>query len=513
MFDLLLQGFAAALQPGALLAMALGVAWGILGGALPGITGSMAMALLLPLTFGMDTTVALMVLAGVWAGAGYGGSIPAILIKTPGTPSAAATIFDGWELNKQGKAGKALGISLVVGTFGGLVSVIVLILLVIPLGEVVIAFSPAEYFAVALFGLTIISSLGGPSVLKGLISGLGGLLIATVGLDPLSGVPRFTFGNTSLYDGFEIVAVMVGLFAVSEMFRQAAYLVKRPKITATAYTEFPSVSEFRSVGKATFIGTIVGLIAGVMPGAGMTVASFVAYNEAKRFSSHPEMFGKGSLEGVAAPETANNSVQGGDLVPALALGIPGSNSAAIMLAALILHGVMPGPLLLTQHADIVYGLFAALIIVNFLMLVIGFFMLRGAMAVVNVPPQYLIMGVMLLVTVGTYSINNSMFDVWTALAFGLLGYFMNKYGFSAPSMVLGMILGFLMETSFRRALIISDGSFMTFLERPISLAFIVLALLTLFYPVLMKAVDALRGRGAGPLAAGAAVENASSDLP
>ncbi len=498
MLELLAQGFATALQPAALLAMALGVAWGILGGALPGITGSVAMALLLPLTFGMDATLALMVLAGVWAGAGYGGSIPAILIKTPGTPSAAATVLDGYALHLQGKTGKALGISLVTGTIGGIVSVVFLILLVVPLAEITLAFSPAEYFAVALFGLTIISSLGGPSVLKGLMSALAGLLLATVGLDPFSGAQRFTFKDPNLYDGFEIVAVMVGLFAVAEMIRQATFLPRRPEMKDRhASTEFPSLRELRGVSRATFIGIVVGLIAGVMPGAGMTVASFVAYNEARRFSAHPELFGKGSMEGVAAPETANNAVQGGDLVPALALGIPGSNSAAIMLAALILHGITPGPLLLTKHPDIVYGLFAALLIVNVLMLVIGFAILRVAMLVVNVPTQYLVMGVMLLVFIGTYSINNSVFDVWTALAFGVLGYFMNKYGFSPASMVLGMILGFLMETSFRRALIISDGSWAVFSERPISLFLLVLSFLTLCYPLIAKGLGAYRARDAG----------------
>ncbi len=332
-------------------------------------------------------------------------------------------------------------------------------------------------------------------MLKGLISGLLGLLVATIGLDPLSGAQRFTFRNPNLFDGLEIVAVMVGLFAVAEMLRQAAYLTRWERVTdRKAATEFPSLGELRSVRRATFIGIVVGLIAGVMPGAGQTVASFVAYNEARRFSKHPERFGKGSLEGVAAPETANNAVQGGDLVPALALGIPGSNSAAIMLAALILHGITPGPLLLSKYADVVYGLFAALVVVNLLMLGIGFVLLRVAMQVVNVRTPYLVMGVMLLVFVGTYSINNSLFDVGTALAFGIVGFLMNRYGFSPPSMVLGVILGFLMETSFRRALILSSGSWLTFVERPISLLFLVLALLTLFYPLLARGLDRLRGR-------------------
>lgn len=498
MLELLAQGFVVAFQPSSLLGMVLGVSWGILGGALPGISGSIAMALLLPLTFGMDATQALMVLAGVWAGAAYGGSIPAILIKTPGTPSAAATVIDGYALHRQGKTGKALGISLITGTIGGLVSVIFLIVLVVPLAQVVLAFSAAEYFSLTLFGLTIISSLGGPSMVKGMLSGLLGLLVAIIGLDPFSGVQRFTFGWPDLVDGLDFVAVLVGLFAMSEMLRQGAFLTAWEKISdRRASTEFPTLKELRSVGRATFIGTVVGLIAGVMPGAGGTVAAFVAYREAKRFSKHPELFGKGSMEGVAAPETANNAVQGGDLVPTLALGIPGSNSAAIMLAALVLHGITPGPLMMTKNPEVVYGLFAALIVVNFLMLIIGFAILRVAMEIVNVRTPYLVMGVMLLVAAGGYAINNDTFDIRTVLVFGVIGYFMNRYGFSPPSMVLGLILGDLLETSFRRALLLSDGAWQTFLERPISLVFLVLAALTLFYPLLAIGLERLKPKRGG----------------
>jgi putative tricarboxylic transport membrane protein len=488
-------GFSIALRPESLIAMVVGVGWGILGGALPGISGSIAMALLLPLTFGLDASVALMMLAGVWAGAGYGGSIPAILIKTPGTASAAAAIFDGFELHRQGKTGKALGVSLVTGTIGGLVSVIFLIALLVPLSRITLAFGPPEYFAVALFGLVIISSLSEHAMLKGLISGFFGLAIAVVGVDPLSAVQRFTFGRLELYEGFELVAVLIGLFAVTEMLTQAGRLAQWRKITDTATsTAMPTLGELRGVGRATTVGAIVGLIVGVMPGAGQTVASFVAYNEAKRWSKHPEQFGKGSLEGVAAPETANNAVQGGDLVPALALGIPGSNSAAIMLAALVLHGLRPGPMLFTTNPEVVYSLFAGLIIVNFLMLVIGFLILRLCMLVVNVPVPYLITGVLSLVIVGSYSINNSSFDPLVAVAFGAVGYLMNRYGFSPAATVLGLLLGYLVEISMRRALIMSNVGWAIFVERPIALAFVILSVLTLLYPFVMRWRAARRQR-------------------
>jgi len=480
-------GFSIALRPESLVAMSLGVVWGIMGGALPGITGSIAMALLLPLTFGLDASTALMMLAGVWAGAGYGGSIPAILIRTPGTPAAAASIFDGYELHRQGKTGKALGISLITGTIGGLISIVALIVLLIPLSRVTLAFGPPEYFAVALFGLVIISSLTEGSMLKGLISGFFGLALAIVGVDPLSATQRYTFGRLELYEGFELVAVLIGLFAVAEMLVQAGRLYQWKKVSDTrASMAFPTLGELRSVTRATFIGSVVGLIVGVMPGAGSTIASFVAYNEAKRWSRHPEEFGKGSLEGVAAPETANNSVQGGDLVPALALGIPGSNSAAIMLAALILHGLRPGPMLFERNPEVVYSLFAGLIIVNVLMLLIGLVILRPCVAIVNVRVPYLVMGVLTLVVVGTYTINNNVFEPLVAIGFGAIGYFMTRFGFSPPAAVLGLLLGYIVEISMRRALIMSNTGWLIFYERPIAFALIVLSVLTLLYPVFMR---------------------------
>jgi putative tricarboxylic transport membrane protein len=332
-------------------------------------------------------------------------------------------------------------------------------------------------------------------MLKGLMAGFIGLGIAVVGLDPLSGVQRFTFERLELYEGFELVPVLIGLFAVTEMLTQAGRLAQWRRITDTGTsTAMPTLGELRGVGRATTIGTIVGLIVGVMPGAGQTVASFVAYNEARRWSKHPEQFGKGSLEGVAAPETANNAVQGGDLVPALALGIPGSNSAAIMLAALVLHGLRPGPMLFTTNPEVVYSLFAGLIIVNVLLLAIGFLILRLCMLVVNVRVPYLVTGVLTLVIVGSYSINNSTFDPLVAVAFGAIGYLMNRYGFSPAATVLGLLLGYLVEISMRRSLILSSGSWAIFFERPIALAFMILSILTLFYPIFIQWWAARKGR-------------------
>jgi putative tricarboxylic transport membrane protein len=479
-----------------------GVAWGIIGGAIPGISGAVAMALALPFTFAMDAGTALVMLAGVWAGANYGGSIPAILMRMPGTPASAAALLDGWELTRQGRAAKALGVSLVCGTIGGLASIVVLIALVLPLGELVLHFGSPEVFALALFALTLLAGLAEASFLKGLASGFLGLLLTTVGLDTLTGSLRFTFGRTELITGIDVVAAMVGLFAVAEMFHRIAHPGESPVVLADrAHTAFPTLRELRELWPATLIGTIVGLIVGVMPGAGATASSFVAYNEARRWSRRPELFGKGSMEGVAAPETANNAVQGGDLVPTLALGIPGSNSAAIMLAALILHGIQPGPFLLSKHGQLVYLLFAGLILVNLLMIPVGLVILRLCLLALRLSTPALVAAVLALCMIGTYSAELHIVNPWMALAFGVLGYGMRAFGFSAAAMVLGMVLGVMAESELRRSLIISHGSWSIFLTRPIAATLLFLTAGVLVYPLVLAA---LRRRRLGRAAAGPA---------
>lgn len=486
-FEQLLTGFAHALAGPGLLIMTAGVAWGIIGGAIPGISGAVAMALALPYTFSMDAATALVMLAGVWAGANYGGSIPAILMRMPGTPGAAAALLDGYELTRQGKAAKALGISLVCGTFGGLVSIIVLIALVLPLGNLVLAFGSPEIFALALFGLTLIAGLSGKSMLKGLAAGAFGLLLTTVGLDTLTGSLRLTFGRRELLSGVDIISAMIGLFAVSEMFYQLAHPARRETPTVVeARTAFPTLSEFKEVWRATIVGTIVGLIVGIMPGAGATASSFVAYNEARRWSKRPELFGKGSMEGVAGPETANNAVQGGDLVPTLAIGIPGSNSAAIMLAALILHGIVPGPFLLSQHTELVFTLFAGLILVNLLMIPVGVVILRGCLLALRLPPPSLVASILAIIFIGTFAADLFVLNPILALIFGVIGYGMRVTGFPAAATVLGLVLGFMVESELRRSLIISHGSWAIFVTHPISGVLLLATIGVLFYPVFLN---------------------------
>jgi len=486
----------APLIPG-ILVMVGGVAWGIIGGAIPGISGAVAMALALPYTFGLDAATALVLLAGVWAGANYGGSIPAILLRMPGTPAAAAAVLDGYELKRQGLASKALGVSLICGTIGGLISIIVLIAMVVPLGNLLLAFASPEIFALALFGLTLIAGLTERSFLKGLASGFFGLLLTTVGLDTLTGSLRFTFGRSQFLSGLDIISVMVGLFAVSEMFYQISHPTRgAPELVGRASTAFPTFAELRGVWRATVVGTIVGIIVGIMPGAGATASSFVAYNEAKRWSKRPDLFGKGSMEGVAAPETANNAVQGGDLVPTLALGIPGSNSAAIMLAALILHGIVPGPFLLTKHTGLVFTLFAGLIMVNLLMIPVGTVILRGCLLVLRLSPPVLIGSILAIVVIGTYAADLFLLNPVLALAFGIIGYGMRSFGFSAAATVLGMVLGVLAESELRRSLLISYGSWAIFVTRPAAAVLLLLTLGVLLYPAVMYARSHRRARPA-----------------
>lgn len=486
-------GLLATLTPAHLIALTAGLSWGIIGGALPGVSGPQAMALLLPLTFGMDTAMALVLLAGVWTGANYGGSIPAILIRVPGTASSAATIVDGNALTRQGKAGKALGVSLVTGAIGGFFSIVLLIVLIVPLGAIVLMFGSPEVFALTVLGLTAISTLSGPSVPKGIASALFGLLLATIGLDQITGGPRFTFGRVELLSGLGIVAVMIGLFAVSEMLHQIAHpSARRVQVDKKVNTELPTLPELRSVWRATMIGSLVGMIVGIAPGAGGPVSSFVSYAEARRWSKRPEEFGKGSLEGVAAPETASNSDQGGALVPTLALGIPGSTSAAIVMAALILHGVRPGPFLLRQEADLIFTFFGALLIVNVLLIPVGILMLRLCIELVSVRPVLLATGVLTLAMIGTYALNLSIVDSAVALVFGVIGFGMRRYGFSPAAAVLGLVLGFIMEGEFRRSMMMSLGSIDIFFTRPLAGVVLALAALVLLRPVITRVLAAVR---------------------
>ena len=459
----------------AIFGAAFGVLWGIIGGALPGISPSIAMALILPLTYTMQPVVAVIVLASVYVGAEYGGSIPAILIATPGTNSAGATVIDGYQMQLQGKGGEALGISLQSGFIGGMVGLFFLVTLTGWLSKIALMFTPAAYFAIGIMGLSVISSLSEENLLKGLIPGVLGLMIATVGNDPISGVNRFTFGSVNLLQGFGPIVIMIGLFAVAELLKQSGS-ASWPKARNDTKIIMPSFKLWRTrLMIPHIIGSIIGTIEGIIPGAGGTVAAFMSLNEAKRWSKHKEEFGHGSIEGVAAPECANNVVTATALIPLLSFGIPGSNSAAVLLGGMLLHGLRPGPMLYISNLEIVYGLYGGLFFANILMVVIGLISLKGALWLVNRPMPYVIAVVFVLIFSGAYSLNQSLFEPAVVLFVGAIGFLMRYVGFSPLPMVLGVVLGFMVETNYRRALELSAGDYMVFVGDPISIILLSIA--------------------------------------
>lgn len=454
-----------------------GVAWGIIGGALPGISPSIALALLLPFTYGMDPIAAIVLLGATYVGAEYGGSIPAILINTPGTNAAAATVVDGYYMHRAGRGGEALGISLLSGVVGGLIGLIFLVVFTKPLASVALSFNFPAYFALGVLGLSVIVSLSNGSLIKGLIAATLGLMIATIGTDPMSGVTRFTFGEPELLGGIKYVIVMVGVFAMSELMMTA----NTPDWGKTDQTQsgikLPSFAKWRKLWKAQGIGSGVGIFEGVMPGAGGSVAAFMSYNEAKRWSSEPEKFGKGSEEGIAAPEAANNAVACTALVPVLSFGIPGSNSAAILMGGMLIHGLTPGPMLFQKEPEFVYGLFGGLFAANISLLFLGILMMTPALWLVNRPKPYLMATIFALVFSGIYSINDSTYDLYLVLGFGLVGYLLRVFGFPFLPLVLGLVLGYLVEANYRRSLELTVGDHRIFWETPISFWLLTLAAL------------------------------------
>lgn len=454
-----------------------GVIWGILGGALPGISPSIAIALLIPFTYSMDAVPAMVLLCATYVGAEYGGSIPAILVRTPGTNAAAAAAIDGYEMQKQGLGGEALGISLIAGVSGGLVGLVCLVLFTQPLASVALYFTPPAYFSLGVLGLSVIVTLSGGSLIKGFIAAIIGLVIATIGTDPISGVNRFTYGAPELLGGVPFVLVMIGVFAVSELLVQACKPVPTTHVSTSAKLKLPDRLMRRRLRRPTAIGSGIGVFEGCIPGAGGSIAAFMAYNEARRWSKNPEEFGKGSPEAVAAPESANNAVACTALVPTLSLGIPGSNSSAILLGGLLIHGQQPGPMLFEQNPELVYGLFGGLFVANLSLLVLGIVLLAPAVWLVSKPKPYLTAAILALVFSGAYAIDNTLFDLAIVLAAGMAGYLFRLLGIPFLPLVLGLVLGYLIEANYRRSLVLSSGDHRVFVDDPISLSLLVVAVL------------------------------------
>jgi putative tricarboxylic transport membrane protein len=496
-------------DPLTIVLLVIGCSWGVVSGAIPGMTPSIGMALLLPFTFSLDPIQAVVLLAAAWSGSEFGGAIPAVLINSPGTPASAATTMDGYQLHLQGKGGKALGAALVWGLIGQFVAVIVCGALLIPLSHVLLAFGPAEIFAVAVFGLTVVASFSGSGVLKAIASLVLGLVIAAIGFDPFSGTTRFDFGLAGLEDGLGIVPVLIGLFAIGELLHQASV---RGAWGGTVYrhaaTKLPTLNELKEMRRAGFIATIVGIVVGIMPGAGSTASSYVAYNEARRWSRHPERFGKGTMEGVVASEAANNANIPGALVPMLAFAVPGDSASAVLMSGLLIQGIRPGPGLFSQDVDLLWGLFLALILANPVVLGTGLALIKPVIRAVRLPKPYVLMGIFGLVVTGSYAAANSIFDVGVVLVFGLVGWGMLRTGFSPAATVLGVVLGEILEGNLRRALTLSNGELSFIYTEKIALVFLVLAALALLYPLATSWYRARGGRPEPP-----AAEPAESDIP
>ncbi len=477
------MGFGHVFEPITLLLLAAGVAGGIIVGSLPGMTGSMGIILLLPIAYTLEPKVALVMLAGMFCGSNYGGSISAILLRTPGTPSASATLLDGYPLTQQGKAGKAIGVATIASFVGGLFSTIALILIAPQLARVALRFAPADYFSLSIFGLTIMASASGKNVVKGLLAGVIGLLISTVGIDSIAGVTRFTFGITRLMSGFNLLPVLIGIFAISQILSEAETKKSAGASIEQVEDTFPTRSELRMVAGAIIVGCIIGTIIGVIPGTGGAIACFLAYNVASRVSKNKDKFGYGALEGVAAPEAANNAVTGGALVPLLTLGIPGDVVTSVMLGALMLIGLRPGPLLFVEQPVVVYTLLAGMVVIQFVMLGLGLFSTKFAPKILKIPSYVLMPVIAVFCVVGAYTLGNNLYDVAVALAFGVVGYFMRKYNYPGAPLVLGVILGPMAEDHLNRALLLSRNDWSILVRSPISLTFLILSAVSILLAI------------------------------
>lgn len=490
--DPILGGFALVFRPDTMFAITIGALAGFLVGVLPGLNASGGVALLLPFTYGLSPVTGLALLTALYTSAEYGGSVTAIAVNMPGEPGALATTFDGYALTKQGKPGKALGVSMWSSMFGGVISTIVLLAFSLPLANIALTFGPAEFFALGIFGLTLISSLAGKSLAKGFIVAAIGLGVNVVGLDVMTSETRFTFGEPELFEGFQLVPVLIGLFALSELFVMIEELTAEKLAVAKISSALPTTKEVISIIPASIRGSLIGAGIGAIPGAGKAIASLIAWNEERRVSKHPEQFGSGSLAGVAAPEAANNAVVGGALIPTLALGVPGTATTAILLGAMLIYGVAPGPKLFERDPDIVYGIFISLVVSNLVILLIGLLGTRYWVKVISMPAPVMIPIILAISFVGAYNIGNNMFNVWVMFGSGVVGYGLRRYGFPVAPIVLALILGGLIETNLRRGLLITDGDFVEFLSRPVAILFLVLSAAAAFGPLTFRSLQRVR---------------------
>ena len=458
--------------------MNLGLLAGVIFGCIPGLTVMLCLVLFLPFTYNLEAIDSFMFLLGIYCAGSYGGSISAILINTPGTPHAAATMLDGNPLAKRGLAQKALNIALEASTFGGIFSALVLLFLAPQVAKVALKFGASEIFILCVFGISIIAGVSGDSLAKGIISGCIGLFLSIIGMDVISGTFRFTLNNYNLYAGFDLVIVLIGLFALSETISNSN---GSKEFKASTTMQLDKTEKDR--GKLTKVeylrmlphvikSSIIGVIVGVIPGTGASMASFFSYDRARKSSKHPEEFGNGSIEGIAAAESANNAVTGATLIPLLTLGIPGDAAVAILLGTLMANGLTPGPNLFQEHGLTLYAIMVGLVFINIFMYLQGKYLTGFFAKVTKIPSEILIPIIVVFCFAGSYSIKSSMFDLYISIAFGIIAYILVKLKFSTIPVLLGLVLGALTESNLRRTLIISQGSLSIFVKRPISLSLI-----------------------------------------
>ncbi len=489
-FEVLIQSLPLVFQPFNFSLIIIGMTVGLFFGALPGISSSMGIVLMLPFTYSLGVIPSVILLASLYAGSAYGGSITAILFNTPGTPEAAATTFDGYPMAQKGQAGRALGLAVTASAVGGIVSVSFLILLAPILSQFALKIQSPEYFALTVLGLACIASIGASNTLKALVSGITGVLLAMIGIDPMTGSLRYTLGRVDLMNGLEFIPIMIGAFAVAEVLNQVSSTRlssdKESDLLKKVSLETISLKDILTLKYTLMKSALIGTLIGILPGTGGSIASVVSYGEAVRSSDKPEEFGAGKEEGVVAPEAANNAAAGGAMIPTLVLGIPGSPTTAIILAALILQGLQPGPRLMHEQPLLLYSIAFAMFFSSVGILFAGRYVAKAFAAVLKLP--YFLIGsfIVLLSAIGSYGVSNNTFEIWVMIVFGVFGYFMKKYNYSPAALILGVILGNLMEENFRRSLLISDGDPTVFFTRPISLLILGFALFSILLPIIRK---------------------------
>jgi putative tricarboxylic transport membrane protein len=490
----LAYGFTIALQPQNLLYCFIGVTMGTLVGVLPGIGPTATVALLLPATFHLNPVSAIIMLSGICYGAMYGGSTTSILLNIPGEASSVVTCLDGYQMARQGRAGPALGISAFGSFIAGSFSILGLVVLAPTLAGFALKFGPPEYFALMIMGMTVVAYLARKSMTKALMMTVLGIILGCIGLDPVTATPRFTFGTLELTDGISLAPMVMGLFGIAEVLEHLGVLTKVDVFAGRIKGLFPDRQDWKQSLGPIARGSLLGFFLGLLPGVGAIVPQFLSYGLEKKLSDHPERFGSGAIEGVAAPEACNNAAVGGTFIPLLSLGIPSNAMTAILLGALMIYGLAPGPLLITNSPDLFWGVIASMYIGNLLLLILNLPLIPVWVSILKIPYSYLSSFIILFCLIGAYSLNNSTTDIYVAVLFSLIGVLMKKFDFEPAPLVLAFVLGPLLETALRRSLILSDGGFLIFLERPISAAFILLAVFVLAVPIFSK-VRLARGLG------------------